>query len=287
MANDPRTGSPLVHAPRSHIHVEASTGWTALNLGELWRYRDLLYFLTWRDIKVHYKQTLLGAAWAVLPPIMTMVVFSFFFGNLANLPSEGLPYPIYIYSGMLPWQLFTYALNASGNSLVNNRGLITKVYFPRLIVPFSAVLAGLVDFGISFIVLLVLMAYYGITPTLAVVFLPLMVLLALATALAAGLWLSALNARYRDIRYILPFLTQFWFFLTPVAYSTSVLPAWLQPLVLLNPMTGVVTGFRWALLGIGEVAGGGVILAALMVVVVFWAGLAYFRRMERDFVDRL
>ena len=201
--------------------LKPSKGFLRINLGAVWEYRELLYFLVWRDIKVRYKQTALGAAWAILQPVMTMVVFSVFFGRLAKMPSDGIPYPVFAYAALLPWQLFAYALSESGNSLISNQGLITKVYFPRLVIPIAAVLAGLVDFGIAFVVLLVLMLYYGIMPTAAILLLPLFIVFALATALAVGLWLSALNVKYRDVRYTIPFLTQIWMFATPVAYPSS------------------------------------------------------------------
>ena len=268
-----------------HVHIEPSRGWVALNLGDLWKYRELLYFLVWRDIKVRYKQTALGAAWAVLQPVLTMVVFSVFFGRLAQMPSDGLPYPLFAYSALLPWQLFAFALSESGNSLVANQRLITKVYFPRLVIPIAAVLAGLVDFAIAFLVLLGMMVYYQVVPTLAVLLLPLFLLLVLATALAVGLWLSALNVQYRDVRYVIPFLTQFWLFLTPIAYPSSLVPEWLRPLYALNPMVGVVEGFRWALLGTQNNAGALVFISAIVVVLLLIGGLLYFRRMEKTFAD--
>jgi lipopolysaccharide transport system permease protein len=265
--------------------IRPSVGWRSLDLRELWEYRELLYFLVWRDIKVRYKQTVLGAGWAILQPFLTMVVFSIFFGNLARVPSDGVPYPIFAYCALLPWQLFAHALTESGNSLVTNRHLITKVYFPRLAIPVAAVLAGLVDFGVAFVVLLALMVYYGIVPTAAVATLPLFLLLAVATALAAGLWLSALNVRYRDVRYTIPFLTQFWLFATPIAYPSSLVPEHWRAVYGLNPMAGVVEGFRWALLGIERASGPLVLVSALTVVLLLLGGLVYFRRVERTFAD--
>src|ERR1041385_5853931 len=229
--------------------LRPSRGFLRLNLRDVWEYRELLYFLVWRDVKVRYKQTVLGAAWAVLQPVMTMVVFSVFFGRLAKVPSDGIPYPVFAFAALLPWQLFAFALSESSNSLVGSQNLITKVYFPRLVIPISSVLAGLVDFGIAFAVLLGLMWWYGITPTAAIVFLPLFVALAITTALAVGLWLSSLNVKYRDVRYTIPFLTQFWMFATPVAYPSSLVPGRWHTLYGLNPMAGVVEAFRWALLG--------------------------------------
>src|SRR5436190_3016288 len=256
-----------------------------LRLGEVWEYRDLLYFLVWRDVKVRYKQTALGALWAILQPTMTMLVFSIFFGRLAKMPSDGVPYPVFAFTALLPWQLFAYALSESSNSLVGSQNLITKVYFPRLVVPIAAVLAGLVDFAIAFVVLLGLMWYYGIVPTGAIVLLPFFVLLAIATALSVGLWLSSLNVKYRDVRYAIPFLTQFWMFATPVAYPSSIVPAKWRPLLGLNPMAGVVEGFRWALLGRTQGPGPLLAVSTVAVVVLLISGLMYFRQMETTFAD--
>ncbi len=265
--------------------IRPAKGWASLNLRDLWEYRELLYFLTWRDIKVRYKQTALGATWAVLQPFLTMIVFTIFFGKLAKVPSDNLPYPIFCYTALLPWQLFVYALNQSGNSLVGNQQLITKVYFPRLVIPLSALLAGLVDFLVAFAVLLGMMVYYGIWPSMAILTLPLFLLLALATALAVGLWLSALNVEYRDVRYTIPFLTQFWLFATPIAYPSSLVPERWRALYGLNPMAGVVEGFRWALLG-QEFSNGPLLLVSVVVVIALLiSGLLYFRRMERTFAD--
>jgi lipopolysaccharide transport system permease protein len=256
-----------------------------LNLKDIWEYRELLYFLVWRDIKVRYKQTALGAAWAILQPVLTMLVFTVFFGRLAKVPSDGIPYPVFAYTALLPWQLFLFALTESSNSLVGNQNLVTKVYFPRLVIPLSSTLAGLVDFAISFCVLLVLMMYYHITPTKAVVWLPAFLLFALATALSVGLWLSALNVRYRDVRYTTPFLAQFWMFATPIAYSSTLVPEPWRKWYGLNPMAGVVEGFRWALLG--KSAGPGLMLWVSLVAVLLLlsGGLFYFRRMESTFAD--
>lgn len=269
----------------TEITLQPSKGWVSLNLRDLWEYRELLFFLIWRDIQVRYKQTLLGVAWAILQPVLTMIVFSIFFGRLAGVPSDGVPYPIFVYAALLPWQFFAHALNDSGNSLVANQQLITKVYFPRLLIPVSAVLAGGVDFAVSFVVYLGLMLYFGIIPTLAVLTLPLFLLLALATAFAIGLWLSALNVEYRDIRYTLPFLTQFWFFVTPIAYPSSLVPEEWRLVYGLNPMAGVIEGFRWALLGQVDSVDPMVIVSAVVVTVLLIAGLAYFRRMEKTFAD--
>jgi lipopolysaccharide transport system permease protein len=265
--------------------IQPTRGWLNLNFRELWEYRELLYFLVWRDIKVRYKQTALGAAWAILQPVMTMIVFSVFFGRLAKVPSDGVPYPVFAYTALLPWQLFAYSLSESANSLVGSQHLIKKVYFPRLVVPISSVLAGLVDFAIAFVVLLGLMAYYGIRPTAAIAALPLFVILAIATALSVGLWLSVLNVQFRDVRYTIPFLTQFWLFATPVAYPSSLVPEKWRPLFGLNPMAGVVEGFRWALLGKATSPGPLLWVSIAAVVVLLIGGLAYFRRMESTFAD--
>ncbi len=268
-----------------YVLIRPSRGWVSLQLRDVWEYRELLYFLVWRDIKVRYKQTVLGAAWAILQPFLTMVVFSIFFGRLAKVPSDGIPYPIFVYCALLPWQLFAHALTQSSNSLVMNERLITKVYFPRLVIPISAVLAGLVDFAIAFVVLLGMMFYYGIVPTMAVLTLPLFLLLAVATALAVGLWLSALNVQYRDVRHTIPFLTQFWLFATPIAYSSTLVPEQWRALYGLNPMAGVVEGFRWALLGKAGGMGPLVIVSAVAVTVLLIGGLVYFRQMEKTFAD--
>jgi lipopolysaccharide transport system permease protein len=266
------------------VVLKPTKGLTALWLRDMWEYRELLYFLTWRDIKVRYKQTVLGAAWAILQPLLTMVVFSIFFGRLAKVPSDGLPYPIFTYTALLPWQLFAFALTQSSNSLVANQQLITKVYFPRLVIPISAILAGLVDFAIAFVVLLGMMLYYGIVPTGRIIILPLFIGFAAMTALTVGLWLSALNVKFRDVRYTIPFLTQFWLFASPVAYPSSLVPEPWQALYGLNPMAGVVEGFRWAMLGKGDI--GPLFLVSVAVVcLLLVGGLVYFRRMEKTFAD--
>ena len=273
-------GKPLTVARR-----QARSGWVAIDFGELWRYRELLVFQAIRDIKVRYKQTALGAAWAVLQPVMTMVVFSIFFGKLAGIPSDGIPYPIFAFCALLPWQLFSHALTYSSNSLIDNANVLTKVYFPRLILPFSAVIAGLVDFAIAFVVMVGMMVYYDMLPGWAVITLPLFILLALAAALSVGLWLSALNVKYRDIRYTLPFLAQLWLFVTPVAYPSSLVPPQWQAVYGLNPMVCVVDGFRWALLGKSLPAGPMVFVSVAATVVLLIGGLFYFQRMEKSFAD--
>jgi lipopolysaccharide transport system permease protein len=265
--------------------VEPSSGWTSLRLRHLWEYRELLYFLTWRDIKVRYKQTALGAAWAVIQPFFTMVVFSLFFGRLAKVPSDGIPYPIFSYAALVPWTFFAQGLNQSSNSLVGNAHLISKVYFPRLVIPISSVLSGLVDFGIAFVVLLGMMVFYGIYPTGAVVYLPALLLLALVTCLGVGMWLSAINVKYRDVRYTVGFITQFWLFATPIAYPSSLLSAPWRTLYAINPMVGVVEGFRWALLGSQTAPGPMVIVSSLVAIALLISGVFYFRRMEKTFAD--
>jgi lipopolysaccharide transport system permease protein len=267
--------------------IRPRTGWNPLALGDLWRYRELVFFLAWRDISVRYKQTVLGAAWAIIQPFFTMVVFSIFFGALGGISSDGLPYPVFSFCALIPWQLFAYSLTESGNSLVSNQNLITKVYFPRVVIPLSATLGGLLDFAIAFVVLLGMMLYYGIRPTAAVWTLPFFVLLAIATALGAGLWLSALNVEYRDVRYTIPFLTQFWLFLTPIAYPSSLVPEQWRTLYALNPMVGVVEGFRWALLGTGSAPGPVFAVSILASLLLLVSGLFYFRRMERTFADKV
>lgn len=256
-----------------------------LDLHELWEYRELLYFLVWRDIKVRYKQTAFGAAWAVIQPFFTMVVFSVFFGRLAGIASEGVPYPVFAYSALVPWMYFAGAVSQSSNSLVAHERMITKVYFPRLLVPMASVLAGLLDLAIAFSVLIGMMLFYGIVPTAAVWALPFFVLLAAATALAVGLWLSALNVQYRDVRYVVPFLIQFWLFVTPIAYPSSLIPVSWRALYGLNPMAGVVEGFRWALLGKAEAPGPLLAVSVLTVIGLLVGGLWYFRRMETTFAD--
>jgi lipopolysaccharide transport system permease protein len=269
----------------STLTISPPKGWAAIDLYELWEYRELLYFLTWRDIKVRYKQMTLGVAWALIQPFFMMIAFSLFFGRLGGIPSDGIPYPIFVYCALLPWQLFAHALSESSNSLVVNQNLITKVYFPRLVVPISAVLGGLVDFAIAFVVLLIMMAYYGIVPGLAVLTLPVFILLAVMTALGVGLWLSALNVKYRDVRYTIGFLTQLWFFATPVAYPSSIVPKPWRALYGLNPIAGVVEGFRWALLGKAEPSTALLAVSSLAVLLLLIGGLFYFRRMEHTFAD--
>ena len=274
-----------LHTDSKKIIIKPSRGWAALNLRDLWVYRELVYFMTWRDLKVRYKQTLLGASWAVLQPFLTMVVFSIFFGELAKVPSDNIPYPIFSYTALLPWTLFSKALTDASKSLVSSSHMITKVYFPRIILPLASILAGVVDFLVAFIVLIGMMVYYGITPTTNIWTLPFFLLLALVTALGVGLWLSALNVLYRDINYATHFITQFWMFITPIAYSSSMIPEQWKLIYALNPMAGVVNGFRWALLGVGDAPGLTLVVSVCVAILLLISGLFYFRRMERLFAD--
>jgi lipopolysaccharide transport system permease protein len=267
------------------LRIAPPRGWLDLNLRELWASRELLYFFVWRDIKIRYKQTAIGAAWAVIQPFMTMVVFSLFFGALAKIPSNGLPYPVFYYAALLPWTYFATSLQGATNVVVEQQAVITKVYFPRLVLPLSAVLSGLVDFGIGFVVFLGIMAYYRLVPGLAVLLLPCFLLLAVFTALGVGLWLSALNAIYRDVRYALTFLVQIWLFASPVAYPSSLIPERWRWLYGLNPMAGVIEGFRWALTGKGEPPNSLLAVSAAMVLLLVATGAAYFQKMEGTIAD--
>ncbi len=264
--------------------IEPKRGWQHLNIGEIWQYRELLYFLTWRDIKVKYKQTVLGAAWAILQPLLSMVVFTLFFGKLANMPSDGMPYPIFTFCALVPWTYFANALSASGNSLVGSANLISKVYFPRLIVPGASVLAGLLDFGIAFLVLLGMMAYYGIAPGWGIFMVPMILLLTMGTAFGVGALLSALNVEYRDVRYAMPFMLQLWMFATPIVYPLSLVPARYQWMVALNPMAGIIEGYRAALLGrsFPQIP---LVISSVLCLSLLLAGAFYFRRVEKTFAD--
>jgi lipopolysaccharide transport system permease protein len=267
------------------VRIRPPRHWVALELRELWEYRELLYFLVWRDVKVRYKQTMLGVAWVVLQPLATTVIFTIIFGNLAKIPSENLPYAVFAMAGLIPWNYFAGAFARGGASLVGSAQLLSKVYFPRLIVPISSILVGLIDSAIVFLVLLVLMLVYGIAPTATIVTLPLFVVLAIATALGVSLWLSALNVQYRDVSYLIPFIAQFWMYATPVVYPASMIPAQWRFLYGLNPMTGVVEGFRWALFGTGEPPGLMFAISAVIVVTLLVSGILFFKRMEDSFAD--
>lgn len=279
-------GTPLSNKRQSPIlNIEPSKSWVSLQLGEVWQYRELLYFLVWRDIKVRYKQTVLGAAWAIIQPLFTMLIFSLFFGRLAKMPSDGLPYPLFTFAALVPWTFFANGLNQSSNSLVASANLLKKVYFPRLVIPIATVLAGVVDFLLAFAVLLGLMAFYGTAPTINVVWTPLFLLLALVTSLGVGLWLSALNVKYRDVRLLVPFIVQVWMFSTPIVYPSSLLPGSWRTLYGLNPMVGVVEGFRWTLLGTNTAPGLMIVLSSIVALLILIGGAFYFRHMEKSFAD--
>lgn len=305
----PVEGVPQTKKPVK-VLIQPLNGWAALNLRELWVYHELLFFLTWRDIKVRYKQTIFGASWAIIQPFFTMVVFSLFFGRLAAIPSDGIPYPIFSYAALVPWTFFQNGLTNSSSSLVNSAKLITKVYFPRLIIPISSVISGVVDFALAFVVLIGMMVFYGVnplysathlstplfrgdialipvvyTPSLNIVFLPFFLLLAGITALGVGLWLAAMNVQFRDVRYIVPFLTQLWMFATPIAYPSSLLSEPFRTIYGLNPMVGVVEGFRWALLGTDTAPGPIVLVSTIVAVFILVSGMFYFQRMEKSFAD--
>jgi lipopolysaccharide transport system permease protein len=271
----------------STIVIRPTKGWVSLRLKHLWEYRELVYFLTWREVKVRYKQTAIGAAWAVIQPLFTMLIFSLFFGRLGKMPSDGIPYPLFSLAGLVPWTFFSNGLSQSSNSLVSSANLITKVYFPRLAIPISSILSGVIDFAIAFVLLLCMMFYYGVVPTGNVVWLPAFLLLAVTTALGVGLWLSALNVEYRDVRYVVPFLAQCWMFATPIAYPSSLLKEPWRTVYGLNPMVGVIEGFRWALTGVGKAPGPVIWASAVMSVALLVSGAYYFRRMEKSFADRI
>jgi homopolymeric O-antigen transport system permease protein len=292
MSVEERSRVPVMVAPQAGdelappaVVIKPSRGWISLGLRDLWIYRELFYFLAWRDVKVRYKQTVIGVVWVVLQPILMILTFTLIFGRAAGLSSEGFPYSVFMFSALLPWTLFATALTQSSMSIVVNQQVVKKVYFPRLVIPIAATLASVVDFVVGAFVLVGLMAYYHMVPTPWIVITPLLIVLALATAVAVGLWLAALNAKYRDVQYTIPFLIQIWFFLTPIVYSTGILPGRLTFVYGLNPMVGVVQGFRWALLGSAPHIGGLMIVAVVMVTVLLLTGLEFFRRTERIFVD--
>jgi lipopolysaccharide transport system permease protein len=292
MASVTSNTSAVASVPQQAGHVpvtriEPQHGWFNLRLGELWNYRELLYFFVWRDVKIRYKQTAIGVMWVVLQPLLTMLVFTLFFGKLAKMPSQGLPYPIFYFAAVVPWMYFSVALVTATNVVVEHKRMITKVFFPRLILPFSAVLSGLVDFAIGFVVLIIFCLAYGIHPTATVLLLPLFLLLAVLTALGVGLWLSALNALYRDVRYLIPFIVQFWMLASPVAYPSSMVPERYRWIYGLNPMAGVIEGFRWALTGRGQAPGAILIASSCMVCVAVLGGLFFFNRMETTIADRV
>lgn len=267
------------------LQIKPSKGWVALRPRELWEYRELLYFFTWRDIKVRYKQTVLGAAWALIQPFFTMVVFSLFFGRLAKIPSDGIPYPLFSYAALVPWVFFSNSLTQSSNSIIGNSNLIRKVFFPRMLIPMSTITSGIVDFLIAFVMLIGMMAYFRVFPTWHVVWLPFLMLLAAVTSLGIGLWLTALNVQYRDVRYVVPFLAQFWMFASPIAYPSTLLHEPWRTIYGLNPMAGVIEGFRWALLGTNTAPGPMICLSSAISVVFLITGAFYFKRMELSFAD--
>ena len=274
----PAVGTPV-------IRIEPSTSWLRLGLKELWDYRELLYFLVWRDVKVRYKQTAIGAAWAIIQPVLTMVIFTLVFARFAKMPSDGLPYPIFVYAALLPWTYFSRALNQSTISVVGNAHLITKVYFPRLLLPVSAILSGLIDFGVSFVFLVGMMLWYGIMPGWGTLLLPCFIFLAMLTALSVSLWLSVINVRYRDVGQAIPFLIQIWMFVSPVAYPVSVVPEKWRLLYSLNPMAGVIEGFRWALLGNKTPDIVPIVISVIVVLALLFGGIIFFKRMEETFAD--
>jgi lipopolysaccharide transport system permease protein len=282
-----RPASEIQIAPSAPqvLRIEPSTGWVSLNLKELWTSRELFYFLTWRDIKVRYKQTELGIAWAIIQPFLTMVIFSLFFGRLAKIPSDGIPYPIFSFTALVPWIFFANGLTQASNSLVGNSNLITKVYFPRIMIPISAVLSGAFDFALSFVVLLGMLFYYHLSFTSAILFLPFFLLLALVTALGTGLWFSALNVRYRDVRFVVPFIIQLWMFATPIAYPSTLIPIRWRLLYGLNPMVGVVEGFRWMLTGTQTQPSPLIAASAVVALALLIGGALYFKRVEKTFAD--
>lgn len=268
------------------ILIKPEKGWISLKLKNIWEYRELLYFLVWRDVKVRYKQTIIGMAWAIIQPLFTMVIFTIIFAKLVRVPTDGIPYPIFSYVALLPWQYFSGSINRTGGSLVSSAHLISKVYFPRLIIPISSCLSGLIDFGIAFLVLIGMMFYYGIIPTLAILTLPFLLIFAMITALSIGLWLSAMNVKYRDVGHLIPFLVQIWLFASPVAYPTSLVPEKWRMLYSLNPMAGVIEGFRWALLSKSSAVSIYSLFVSIAIVLILLVGGAfYFRRMEKTFAD--
>ena len=282
----PASAAVAARAVPAVRRIEPAKGWVSIGFKEIWDYRELLYFLVWRDVKVRYKQTALGAAWAILQPVFTMLIFSLFFGKLAKMPSDGVPYPLFAFAAVVPWTFFATGLAQSADSLVGSANLLKKVYFPRLAIPIAAVFSSIVDFILAFCVLLLTMAvYYHRWPTSGIVWLPFLFVLVVVTALGVGLWLSALNVQFRDVRYVLPFLVQFWLFATPIAYPSSLLAEPWRTVYGLNPMVGVVEGFRWALLGSGQAPGPMIVVSSAAAVVILIGGAFYFRRMEKMFAD--
>lgn len=277
------TSSSLSESP--YIRIQPSKGWVSLKLRELWEYRELLYFLSWRDVKVRYKQTVLGVAWAIIQPFFSMVIFSIIFGNFAGIPSDDIPYPIFSYTALVPWFFFANGLTKSTESLVSGGGMLKKIYFPRMAMPVAAVLSGLIDFVLAFIILLGMMVYFDTYPTLNIIWLPLLLLLGLTTSLGVGMWLTAMNVQFRDIRYVTPFLVQTWMYATPIVYPSSIFDEPWRTLYAINPMVGVIEGFRWSLLGVETQPGPIIIVSALVSILILISGAFYFRRMEKNFAD--
>ena len=265
--------------------IKQASKWPTINFRELWAYRELLFILAWRDISVRYKQSVVGIGWAILQPLLMMIIFTIVFGKFANLPSEGIPYPIYTFCALLPWNYFAGSLTGSSNSLVGSANLVTKVYFPRLVLPLSKVFGGLIDFGIGFIILLGMMVWYGVTPTVGILFLPLFLLVAMLASLGVGLWLTAINVKYRDVVFVVPFLVQFWMYASPVAYSATIVPEKYQWIYGLNPMVGIIEGFRWAMLGTVSPNFGIMLVSLVGILVILISGLFYFKKMEKTFAD--
>ncbi|MEJ2008182.1 MAG: ABC transporter permease [Acidobacteriota bacterium] len=281
----PETTAATASQPVTCTRIEPTRGWSSLKLAELWQYRELIYFFTWRDIKVRYKQTVLGALWAIIQPFFTMLVFALFFGRLAKVPSDGIPYPLFSYTALVPWTFFAVGLTQAANGLVQNSNMLKKIYFPRMAMPLGTVVAGCVDFCLAFIVLLGMAAFYGVVPTWKVVWLPFFLLLALITCLGASLWLSAMNVQFRDVKYTTPFIVQFWMFATPIAYPSSLLSEPWRTVYGINPMVGVVEGFRWALLDAKTAPGPMVAVSSIVALSLLVSGAYYFRRLERTFAD--
>lgn len=277
---------PLVSSIENFmIRIEPSKGRISLGIKDLWEYRELLGIFVWRDLKVRYRQTIIGMLWAIIQPFLTMVIFSVFFGRLAGVPSDEIPYPIFSYAALVPWTFFANSINQASNSLVNSADMIKKIYFPRLTMPIALVFAGLVDFLLAFVILLGMMLYYGFVPTINIFWLPLLLILSMITALGVSVWLSALNVQFRDVRYMIPFITQAWLFATPVAYPSSMLSEPWRTLYGINPMVGVVEGFRWALLGTDTAPGPLIIVSFVVALGILVSGALYFRRMEKTFAD--
>lgn len=278
-------GSEMLKMEENTVTIKPSKGWIALKLKDLWEYRELLYFFVWRDIKIRYRQTFFGAAWAVFQPFFGMVVFSIIFGRLAKMPSDGIPYPVFSFAALVPWTFFVNALTQSSNSLIGNVNLVTKIYVPRLIIPLGSILAGLLDFLIAFLILLGIMFYYGLVPTLHILLVPFILLLVFAAALGTGLWFAALNVEFRDVKYVIPFLSQLWMYGSPIVYPASLIPESWRLVYSLNPMAGAIEGFRWVLIGNTAFPGQMLLVSSLTALFLLISGAFYFKRMEQSFAD--